>query len=101
MFNTTNTDYLDFSLNGRHLQILPWGHGLRVHDSFFDQANDWALSEKVKADENFSVTYSEEKAEIINGKTCATVDNTGKITFYNLKGKKILEEYQRQRIFKK
>lgn len=100
MFNTTNTDYLDFSLNGRHLQILPWGHGLRVHDSFFDQANDWALSEKVKADENFSVTYSEEKAEIINGKTCATVDNTGKITFYNLKGKKILEEYQRQRIFK-
>lgn len=35
MFNTKNTQFLDYFYEGEHLCIYPWGHGLRVHDSFF------------------------------------------------------------------
>jgi alpha-D-xyloside xylohydrolase len=101
MFNTENTEFLDYSNNGQRLCILPWGHGLRVHDSFFDKMNNWALEEKVKPDDNFVVKYYEDHAEIINGKTKATVNQNGKITFYKNDGTKILEEYWRQRLFKK
>lgn len=30
MFNTKNTEFLDYSNNGQRLCILPWGHGLRL-----------------------------------------------------------------------
>lgn len=100
MFNTKSTQFLDYFCNGEHLRIYPWGHGLRVHDSFFDGMNDWALTEKVDFDPNFNVTYSRNKATIVNGKTKAIVDKNGKITFY-CKDRKILEELWRERIFKK
>ena len=101
MFNTKNTEFLDYNNNGQRLCILPWGHGLRVHDSFFDKMNNWALEEKVSPDDNFSIKYYEDHAEIINGKTKAIVNRNGKITFYKIDGTKILEEYWRQRLFKK
>lgn len=46
MFNTRNTQFLDYFYEGEHLCIYPWGHGLRVHDSFFDGMHNWALTEK-------------------------------------------------------
>lgn len=101
MFNTENTEFLDYNNNGQKLCILPWGHGLRVHDSFFDKMNNWSLEEKVKPDDNLSIKYYEDHAEIINGKTKAVVDKNGKVIFYKIDGTKILEEYWRQRLFKK
>ncbi|MFY0930674.1 family 31 glucosidase, partial [Lactobacillus paragasseri] len=73
-----------------HLCIYPWGHGLRVHDSFFDGMHNWALTEKSDFDSNFAVTYNDDEATIVNGK----------ITFYD-KNKIILEEFWRERNFRK
>lgn len=101
MFNTNNKKFLDYINDGQRLCILPWGHGLRVHDSFFDNMDNWALEEKVSPDDNFRVQYHADYAEIINGKTKASIDKNGKITFYKVDGTKILEEYWRQRLFKK
>ena len=87
MFNTRNTQFLDYFYEGEHLCIYPWGHGLRVHDSFFD---GMALTEKSDFDSNFRVIYNADEATIENGK----------ITFYD-KNKIILEEFWRERNFRK
>lgn len=100
MFNTKNTQFLDYFYEGEHLCIYPWGHGLRVHDSFFDGMHNWALTEKSDFDSNFAVTYNDDEATIVNGKTKAIVNKNGKITFYD-KNKIILEEFWRERNFRK
>lgn len=100
MFNTKNTQFLDYFYEGEHLCIYPWGHGLRVHDSFFDGMHNWALTEKSDFDSNFTVIYNADEATIVNGKNKAIVNKNGKITFYD-KNKIILEEFWRERNFRK
>ena len=97
MFNEEQKEWLEWSLNGKTLQIIPWGHGLRVCDSFSKVDNNWALTEKVTKQANFNVTYNDNSAVIINGQTKAVVDKDGKITFYNLNGDLLLEEFWRFR----
>lgn len=97
MFNEEQQELLEWSLNGKTLQIIPWGHGLRVCDSFGNVDNNWALTEKVKCQNNFSIKYGDDSSSIINGKTKAVVDKDGKITFYNIKDHLLLEEFWRFR----
>lgn len=101
MFNINNKKALEFSNESEQLLILPWGHGLRVHDSFFTPLSNWALTEDVKPDHNFKIIFKEDYGEIINGKTKARIDKNGKIVFFNIDDKKILEEYWRERKSKK
>lgn len=71
--------------------IIPWGHGLRIHDSFYNQKiKNWALTETVENDDNFKIEYTDKYAEIINGQTKAIVDTNGKITFFNSDNKNCL-----------
>lgn len=97
MFNENQKNCLEWSLNGKTLQIIPWGHGLRVCDSFNRENNNWALTEKVDYQNNFSVRYDSDRGSITNGNTTGKVDKDGKITFYNQKGKLLLEEFWRFR----
>ena len=64
---------------------------------FFD---GMALTEKSDFDSNFRVIYNADEATIVNGKTKAIVNKNGKITFYD-KNKIILEEFWRERNFRK
>ena len=98
MFNKENSQMLELDYCGETLLIIPWGHGLRVHDSFYNQKiKNWALTETVENDDNFKIEYTDKYAEIINGQTKAIVDTNGKITFFNSDNKKLLEEYWRER----
>jgi len=97
MFNEKQTERLEWSLNGKTLQIIPWGHGLRVCDSFSKENNCWALTEKVNIQKNFHVQYNGNSASIVNGQTKAEVDQDGKITFYSSNGQVLLEEFWRFR----
>lgn len=97
MFNEKQTERLEWSLNGKTLQIIPWGHGLRVCDSFSRENNCWALTEKTDIQRNFHVQYNDNSANIVNGQTKAEVDQDGKITFYNSDGQVLLEEFWRFR----
>ena len=97
MFNEEQKELLEWSLNGKILQIIPWGHGLRVCDSFSKLDNNWALTEKVTRQTNFQINYGSDSATIINGKTKAVVDKDGKIIFYNIDGDLLLEEFWRFR----
>lgn len=97
MFNENNHDVLEWSLNGKTLRIIPWGHGLRVCDSFGNVEHNWALTETVDKQDNLLIEYDNDKAKITNGKTAAIVDNDGKIIFYNQTGKVLLEEFWRFR----
>jgi len=97
MFNEKQTERLEWSLNGKTLQIIPWGHGLRVCDSFSRENNCWALTEKTDIQRNFHVQYNDNSANIVNGQTKAEVDQDGKIIFYNSDGQVLLEEFWRFR----
>ena len=45
MFNKENSQMLEFDYCGETLLIIPWGYGLRVHDSFYNQKiKNWALT---------------------------------------------------------
>lgn len=97
MFNKKQTNRLEWSLNGKKLQIIPWGQGLRVCDSFIEVKNNWALTEKFDRSNNFQIVYEENYAVIKNGKVTAQVTNAGKITFYNQNNELLLEEFWRFR----
>lgn len=97
MFNEKQFNRLEWSLNGKTLQIIPWGHGLRVCDSFSNEDNNWALTENVGKQSNFLVKYQNNSASIINGKIRAEVDKNGKVIFFNQYGKMLLEEFWRFR----
>ena len=55
----------------------------------------WALLEAPECEAKIEIT--ENGARIENGKIRAEVSKYGKITFYNQKGKILLEEYSRTR----
>ena len=64
MFNENNHDVLEWSLNGKTLRIIPWGHGLRVCDSFGNVEHNWALTETVDKQDNLLIEYDNDKAKI-------------------------------------
>jgi len=91
-------NYLEWTFDDRTLRLIPWGRGIRVRETkenFISE--DWALTEKVSVTPNFEVNYENGIGSIQNGKIKATVTDYGKITFYNVQGKILLEEYWRVR----
>jgi alpha-D-xyloside xylohydrolase len=80
------------------LWVEPWGdHSLRVRATHIAcmQEEDWALLPQEAG--NAKIVIEEQKASIENGKIRAEITSAGKITFYNQKGKVLLEEYVRNR----
>jgi alpha-D-xyloside xylohydrolase len=80
------------------LWVEPWGdHSLRVRATHIAcmQEEDWALLPQEAG--NAKIVIEEQKASIENGKIRAEITSAGKVTFYNQKGKVLLEEYVRNR----
>jgi len=98
MFRQKN-NYLISKFQHETLYIEPWGkNSLRVRSVQMGNAHDekdWALTEAVE--HNAEIRIEETSASITNGKLCAVINSAGKLTFYNQKGKVILEEYARNR----
>lgn len=88
--------------NNEILWIEPWGiDSLRVRgtkQAGIVAGKDWALLPQERcADARVVVSEDGLTAEVRNGKIVASVSAGGKITFYNRKGKLLLEEFVRSR----
>lgn len=90
---------LIWKLNDHQLRIEPWGeNSLRVRATKareIELNEDWALlpapaTTPTFTEDAFSMT-------ITHGQISATVDKQGRLTFYNARGEKLLEELWRQR----
>ncbi len=85
---------LAFESDGHYIKIEPYGDSvLRIRarkDNRFG-ARDYALLPAEKSES--SIVLSDKSAEITNGKVRATIDENGKICFYNQKGELLLAEY--------
>lgn len=84
--------------NNEKLWIEPWGeNALRVRSTKMPQMppEDWALEAPHSA--SAEIVIGEREATVTNGKITAKVTKAGKITFYNQKGKLLLEEFVRNR----
>ncbi|MBQ8162742.1 MAG: family 31 glucosidase [Clostridia bacterium] len=80
--------------NSELVRIEPWGkNALRVRVSPEGRLSgkNRALQEKIP-DIKAEITVDGDFASIVNGNARATVDKNGKITFYNQKGRVMLEE---------
>ncbi len=80
------------------LWIEPWGeNSLRIRATHMAsmQDKDWALLPQEAC--KVKISIGDKKAFIVNGKIRAEITDSGKITFYNQKGKILLEEYVRKR----
>lgn len=97
MFNTQTKDYLEWQYDDQKLRIIPWGSGLRVQATrtLFNNEN-WALTQNVQPNK-VTLKYGKSESTITNGDIKATVDQYGKVTFYNTAGDKLVEEYWRVR----
>lgn len=90
---------LVYRYNDEIVWIESWGpNALRVRATKSAQMSqeDWALDEPVSKMEP-SITVLENSGEIKNGKIRATVSRFGKIVIFNSDGKKLLEEFHRNR----
>ncbi len=96
---TVDNNKLVYRFDAEKLWIEPWGKdALRVRATKCAEMplKDWALlpQEEIKAE----ITLNDDgSAEIKNGKIMAKVTRVGKITFYNDKGRLLLDEYVRNR----
>ena len=84
--------------NNEKLWIEPWGeNALRVRSTKMPRMpeENWALEEPHSA--SAEIEIGEKDATVKNGKIVAKVTKAGKITFYNSKGKLLLEEFVRNR----
>ena len=97
MFDVNELNYLSWHYDDQKLRIIPWGSGLRVQATRY-QFNDenWALSQPVQSN-NMVVKYGEAESTITNGQIRATVNQYGKVTFFNQNNDMVLEEYWRVR----
>lgn len=89
---------LRYHYDAEELWLEPWGaNSIRVRATKEAEMpkENWALLEPPKC--NAKIEITESGAKIENGKICAEVSKYGKITFYNQKGKILLEEYSRTR----
>ncbi|RAL00546.1 putative glycosyl hydrolase [Aspergillus ibericus CBS 121593] len=92
-------DKLVFRFDDHLLWIQPWGeNALRVRATKLASmpTEDWALL-KAESDRPIIKIEDSQDSSISNGKIKATVSRRGKITIYNHKGVKLLEEYARHR----
>ncbi|PYH50029.1 putative glycosyl hydrolase [Aspergillus saccharolyticus JOP 1030-1] len=91
---------LVFRFDDHVLWIEPWSENafrIRATKLASMPTEDWALSLEVQSP-RATITISEtEEASIVNGKIRATVSKRGKITIFDHKGNKLLEEYARHR----
>lgn len=97
VFSVQNTRLI-FSLEGETVWIEPWGEdSLRVRATMNTTMpqEDWALTESVSHDAE--IVIKEKHAEINNGSIRAIITTAGKITFFNQRGKILLEERLRNR----
>ena len=96
--------------DAERLRIEPWGNNsLRVRSSKLAimPENDYALLRKEELllsgesrsqeDIDTEITITEQVATITNGNVTAKITKSGKLEFYNEKGKLLLEEYLRNR----
>ena len=84
--------------NNEKLWIEPWGeNALRVRSTKMPRMpeENWALEEPHSASAEIKIGGKD--ATVKNGKIVAKVTKAGKITFYNSKGKLLLEEFVRNR----
>lgn len=98
----TDNNKLVFRFDDHILWIEPWGeNAFRVRATKLASmpTEDWALSSKPESNDPILEIPSdkEKEARITNGKISAIVTKRGKITIYNSKGEKLLEEYARHR----
>lgn len=97
MFDKSNHEYLAWQYDNQKLRIIPWGQGLRVQATkmqFIDE--DWALTQNVDT-KKVTVDFGENESAITNGEIKAVVDQYGKITFFDISGHQLLQEYWRVR----
>jgi len=90
---------LYYRYDAERVIIEPWGaNSLRVRSSKESAMSQelWALDQKPAGDHS-EIRIEAFSASIKNGKISAQINNIGKITFYNDKGKSLLEEYVRNR----
>ncbi|KAL4984058.1 glycosyl hydrolases family 31-domain-containing protein [Aspergillus falconensis] len=97
-----DSDKLVFRFDDQLLWVEPWSEdALRVRATKLAAmpAEDWALSSKPQTDNSTIELPADQNGEasISNGKIKAVVTKRGKLTVYNSKGTKLLEEYARHR----
>jgi alpha-D-xyloside xylohydrolase len=95
---TSDSQSLTREFCSETLRIEAWGqNSLRIRATYQNKltGNDWALLRQ--KDTQPEISIGEDKAVIKNGKLNAEVLADGKITFYNQKGKTLLDEYVRKR----
>lgn len=93
---------LKFHYDAEEVWIQPWGeNSLRIRATKMAsmQEENWALEMPVR-ECTPEIVIEEKKATIRNGKIKAVITQYGKMTFYNEKGKLLLDEYLRNRIDK-
>lgn len=103
MFSSPEPHVLEYRYDSELLRIESWGpNALRIRATYEPRfpAEDWALSEPLpEPKEDVSVDIQGgDQAYIRNGAITAQVNNRGKVTFTNSKGKVLLEEFMRQRL---
>jgi alpha-D-xyloside xylohydrolase len=89
---------LIYHYDAEELWIESWGpNSLRIRGAKQNPmgGEDWALLPQ--ADEKAEITISENGAAIANGNILAKINAAGLIRVYNKEGKKLLEEYSRNR----
>jgi alpha-D-xyloside xylohydrolase len=98
-FFTIEKDRLIREYRGERLWIEPWGeNSLRVRATRMAEMDDsplmqWALLPRPETRCEIQATAN--TASIANGGIRATVDGTGRIRFFDRKGKLLLEEFER------
>jgi alpha-D-xyloside xylohydrolase len=90
----TDKNALLYECDNSYIRIEPYGENvLRVRarrdNNFGERSYALLPVDEVKA----CINIGEKSAEIINGKARATIEESGKICFFNDRGEKLLEEY--------
>ena len=93
----TRDNLLIYRYRNETVHVEPWGaNAVRVRatkNPAFPE-NDWALASRPSA--QAEITVSPEGAVLTNGKIRLSLSNNGKITVYNQKDERILEEDTRK-----
>ena len=87
-----------YSFDNERLMIEAWGeNAVRIRATKYKDfpKDNWALLDRI-FDES-DIVICEESAELINGKIAVKISKYGKLEIYKKDGRKILEEYSRNR----
>lgn len=96
-FVTSEGNRLIYKKGGSALWIEPWGEGLRVRMTRLSEMpdSDWALLGVENREATISI--GEKDAKISNSLIEARLNEEGWLSFYNVRGELLLEEYYRNR----